>query len=131
MKILGPLRARKEMRRRGDNYLGTEHVVLGIGRNKDGTAVRILARIAEALGMTASRLIACAEQRAARTSPVDAAFLVKRVALHSISTAVAPPTTAQSGTLPSLSRWVLRMSSSETNIPGDTESVKVRKYKTV
>ena len=33
------------MRRREDNYLGTEHVVLGIGGNKDGTAVRILASI--------------------------------------------------------------------------------------
>ncbi len=37
--------ARKEMRRLGDNYLGTEHVLLGILRNQDGTAVRILARM--------------------------------------------------------------------------------------
>jgi len=35
--------ARKEMRRLGDNYLGTEHVLLGILGNEDGTAVRILA----------------------------------------------------------------------------------------
>jgi ATP-dependent Clp protease ATP-binding subunit ClpA len=35
--------ARKEMRRLGDNYLGTEHVLLGILRNQDGTAIRILA----------------------------------------------------------------------------------------
>jgi ATP-dependent Clp protease ATP-binding subunit ClpA len=35
--------ARIEMRRLGDNYLGTEHVMLGILRNKDGTAVRMLA----------------------------------------------------------------------------------------
>src|SRR5918912_1058518 len=35
--------ARKEMRRLGDNYLGTDHVLLGILRNEDGTAVRILA----------------------------------------------------------------------------------------
>jgi ATP-dependent Clp protease ATP-binding subunit ClpA len=35
--------ARKEMRRLGDNYLGTEHVLLGILSNEDGTAVRILA----------------------------------------------------------------------------------------
>ena len=35
--------ARKEMRRLGDNHLGTEHVLLGILRNEDGTAVRILA----------------------------------------------------------------------------------------
>ena len=37
--------ARKEMRRLGDNYLGTEHVLLGILDNQDGTAVRILARL--------------------------------------------------------------------------------------
>ena len=35
--------ARIEMRRLGDNYLGTEHVLLGILRNADGTAVRMLA----------------------------------------------------------------------------------------
>jgi len=35
--------ARKEMRRMGDNYLGTEHVLLGMLRNEDGTAVRMLA----------------------------------------------------------------------------------------
>ena len=35
--------ARKEMRRLGDNYLGSEHVLLGILRNQDGTAIRILA----------------------------------------------------------------------------------------
>jgi ATP-dependent Clp protease ATP-binding subunit ClpA len=34
--------ARKEMRRLGDNYLGTEHVLLGMLRNEDGTAVRML-----------------------------------------------------------------------------------------
>ena len=37
--------ARKEMRRLGDNYLGTEHVLLGILDNQDGTAVRMLARL--------------------------------------------------------------------------------------
>ena len=37
--------ARKEMRRLGDNYLGTEHVLLGILENEDGTAVRMLARM--------------------------------------------------------------------------------------
>jgi ATP-dependent Clp protease ATP-binding subunit ClpA len=37
------LRARKEMRRLGDDYLGTEHVLLGIVCNEDGTAVRMLA----------------------------------------------------------------------------------------
>jgi ATP-dependent Clp protease ATP-binding subunit ClpC len=29
--------------RLGDNHLGTEHVLLGILRNEDGTAVRMLA----------------------------------------------------------------------------------------
>ena len=33
------------MRRREGNYVGTEHVLLGIGGNKDGTAVSILASI--------------------------------------------------------------------------------------
>jgi ATP-dependent Clp protease ATP-binding subunit ClpA len=35
--------ARREMRRMGDNYLGTEHILLGILSNADGMAVRILA----------------------------------------------------------------------------------------
>ena len=37
--------ARKEMRRLRDNYLGTEHVLLGIVGNEDGTAVRMLGRM--------------------------------------------------------------------------------------
>ncbi|MDQ3863758.1 MAG: Clp protease N-terminal domain-containing protein, partial [Actinomycetota bacterium] len=37
--------ARKQMRRLGDNCLGTEHVLLGILHNEDGTAVRMLARL--------------------------------------------------------------------------------------
>jgi ATP-dependent Clp protease ATP-binding subunit ClpC len=37
------VRARKEMRELGDNYLGTEHVLLGIVCNEDGPAVRMLA----------------------------------------------------------------------------------------
>ena len=37
--------ARKAMRRLGDNYLGTEHVLLGILSNEDGTAIRMLARM--------------------------------------------------------------------------------------
>ena len=40
------VQARKEMRWLGDNYLGTEHVLLGILGNKDGTAVRMLAGMA-------------------------------------------------------------------------------------
>ena len=35
--------ARKEMRRSGGNHLGPEHVLLGMLRNEDGTAVRMLA----------------------------------------------------------------------------------------
>jgi ATP-dependent Clp protease ATP-binding subunit ClpA len=37
--------ARKEMRRLGDGYLGTEHVLLGILGNEDGTAIRMLDRL--------------------------------------------------------------------------------------
>jgi ATP-dependent Clp protease ATP-binding subunit ClpA len=37
--------ARKEMRRLGDNHLGTEHVLLGIVSNEEGTAVRMLGRL--------------------------------------------------------------------------------------
>ena len=37
--------ARKEMRRLGDNGLGTEHIMLGILGNADGMAVRLLARM--------------------------------------------------------------------------------------
>jgi hypothetical protein len=33
------------MRRREEDYLSTEHVLLGIGGNKDGTTLRILASI--------------------------------------------------------------------------------------
>ena len=40
------VRARKEMRRLGDSYLGTEHVLLGILGNEDGPAVRVLGRMA-------------------------------------------------------------------------------------
>lgn len=44
--------ARKEMRRLGDNYLGTEHVLLGIVGNEDGTAVAMLA----GMGVSPERL---------------------------------------------------------------------------
>jgi ATP-dependent Clp protease ATP-binding subunit ClpA len=37
--------ARREMRRLGDDHLGTEHVLLGILANADGTGVRMLARL--------------------------------------------------------------------------------------
>ncbi len=39
------VRARKEMKRLGDDHLGTEHVLLGILDNRTGTAVRMLARL--------------------------------------------------------------------------------------
>jgi ATP-dependent Clp protease ATP-binding subunit ClpC len=48
--------ARKEMRRLGDNYLGTEHILLGIMRNEDGTAVRMLASIGVSPEMLEDRL---------------------------------------------------------------------------
>ncbi len=37
--------ARMQMKTLGDNHLGTEHVLLGILENEDGTAVRILAQL--------------------------------------------------------------------------------------
>jgi ATP-dependent Clp protease ATP-binding subunit ClpC len=50
--------ARKQMRRLGDNYLGTEHLLLGILENEDGTAARILARLGVAPEMLEDRLFA-------------------------------------------------------------------------
>jgi ATP-dependent Clp protease ATP-binding subunit ClpC len=48
--------ARKQMRRLGDDHLGTEHVLLAIVDNEDGTAVRMLARLGVALEMLEDRL---------------------------------------------------------------------------
>ena len=48
--------ARKEMQRLGDNYLGTEHVLLGILGNADGTAVRMLSRMGVSPEMVEERL---------------------------------------------------------------------------
>jgi ATP-dependent Clp protease ATP-binding subunit ClpC len=48
--------ARKEMRRLGDNYLGTEHFLLGMLRNEEGTAVRILASMGVSPEMLEDRL---------------------------------------------------------------------------
>lgn len=48
--------ARKEMRRLGDNYLGTEHVLLGILGNEDGMAVRMLARLGVSTEVLEDRL---------------------------------------------------------------------------
>jgi ATP-dependent Clp protease ATP-binding subunit ClpC len=48
--------ARREMRRLGDNHLGTEHILLGILANADGTAVRMLARMGVAPEAVEDRL---------------------------------------------------------------------------
>ena len=39
------VRARREMKMLGDDQFGTEHVLLGILANRDGTAIRLLARL--------------------------------------------------------------------------------------
>ncbi len=48
--------ARREMRRLGDYHLGTEHVLLGILANGEGTAVRMLARLGVASEALEDRL---------------------------------------------------------------------------
>jgi ATP-dependent Clp protease ATP-binding subunit ClpA len=48
--------ARKVMRGLGDNYFGTEHVLLGILANEDGTAVRMLASMGVSPEMLEDRL---------------------------------------------------------------------------
>ena len=48
--------ARKEMRRLGDKYLGTEHILLGLLRNADGMAFRMLARMGVSPEMVEERL---------------------------------------------------------------------------
>lgn len=48
--------ARKEMRRLGDDHLGTEHVLLGILNNDDGKAVRVLSRLSVSSEMLEDRL---------------------------------------------------------------------------
>jgi len=49
-------RALREAVRLRDNHLGTEHVLLGILRNEDGTAVRMLARLGVSPEMLEDRL---------------------------------------------------------------------------
>lgn len=49
-------RALREARRLGDNYLGTEHILLGILRNESGTAVRMLERMGVSPEMLKDRL---------------------------------------------------------------------------
>ena len=46
------VRAREEMRRLGNNHLGTEHVLLGVLRDEHGMSVRILA----GLGVSAAEI---------------------------------------------------------------------------
>jgi ATP-dependent Clp protease ATP-binding subunit ClpC len=48
--------ARKETRRLGDKYLGTEHILLGLLRNADGMAFRMLARMGVSPEMVEERL---------------------------------------------------------------------------
>lgn len=48
--------ARREMRRLGDNHLGAEHVLLGIARNEDGTALRLLAGMGVSTEMLEDRI---------------------------------------------------------------------------
>jgi ATP-dependent Clp protease ATP-binding subunit ClpC len=48
--------ARKEVRRLGDKYLGTEHILLGLVRNADGMAFRMLARMGVSPEMVEERL---------------------------------------------------------------------------
>ena len=50
------VQARKEMRTLGDNYLGTEHVLLGIVGNEDGMAVRMLGHLGVSPEMLEDRL---------------------------------------------------------------------------
>ena len=50
------VRARTEMRRLGDGYLGTEHVLLGILGNEDGMAVRMLNRLGVSPEMLEDRM---------------------------------------------------------------------------
>ena len=48
--------ARKEMRRLGDDHLGTGHLLFGVLANEDGMAVRMLARLGVSSGVLADRL---------------------------------------------------------------------------
>ena len=56
--------ARKGMRRLGDNHLGTEHVLLGILSNEDGTAVRMLERLGVSPETLEERLFELREEAA-------------------------------------------------------------------
>ena len=56
--------ARRQMRRLGDDHLGTEHVLLGILANGDGTAVRMLSRLGVAPEALEDRLREMRDQAA-------------------------------------------------------------------
>jgi ATP-dependent Clp protease ATP-binding subunit ClpC len=56
--------ARKQMRTLGDDHLGTEHVLLAILYNEDGTAVRMLARLGVAPEILEERLFELRERAA-------------------------------------------------------------------
>jgi ATP-dependent Clp protease ATP-binding subunit ClpC len=58
--------ARKEMLRLGDDYLGTEHVLLRILGNEDGVAVRMLGRLGVALEALEERMFELREREAER-----------------------------------------------------------------
>ena len=48
--------ALKEALQLRDNYIGTEHILLGIMRNEDGTAVRMLGRLGVSTGALEERV---------------------------------------------------------------------------
>jgi ATP-dependent Clp protease ATP-binding subunit ClpC len=56
--------ARKGMRRLGDHHLGTEHVLLGLLSNEDGTAVRMLERLGVSPETLEARLLELREEAA-------------------------------------------------------------------
>ncbi len=56
--------ARRQMRRLGDDHLGTEHVLLGMLANGEGTAVRMLARLGVASEALEDRLHELRDQAA-------------------------------------------------------------------
>ena len=55
--------ARKEMRRLGDNHLGTEHVLLGVLSNEGGIAVRMLERLGVSPEAVEERLFDLSKRR--------------------------------------------------------------------
>jgi ATP-dependent Clp protease ATP-binding subunit ClpA len=58
------VQARREMKRLGDDHLGTEHVLVGILRDSDGPAVRMLSGLGVSVEMVEDRLSELREERA-------------------------------------------------------------------